>query len=139
MKCDKALTRVINLINQNYLKRELIEKSVTCLLDEAKLEEIVAKLSVELDDCQIKLENKLVEVRGTPKDVLEIKAKFHELVAKINSEQISHIQQSLRISKDFQWQYLTDNKTSWKNFPVYINSLIEADYGLGKSMVFNLI
>lgn len=121
------------LLNQKYLKRDTIDKDVTNLLDDADLSSIIGILSCRNQDCQIVLKNRVIELFGPTNSVLEAKSILHEQITKVNSARISRIQQNLRISKDIQWQYKVGEV--WKSFPVYLNSLIEADYGFSKPMV----
>lgn len=132
-----AATRIKNLLNQKYLKRETIQRDMTSLLDDSQLVEIVTALARELPDCQLTLRtsNQSIELYGTTNRVLEAKSKLHEQIARANTDRMSRLEQNLRVVKDFQWQYKVPPNNVWKNFPVYLNSLIETDYRLKKGSV----
>lgn len=134
-KCDLAATRVKNLLNHKYLKRETIHRDMTSLLNDSQLVEIVNTVACELPECQLTLRaNQSIELFGTTNRVLEAKSKLHEQITKANMDRMSRMEQNLRIAKDFQWQYKVAPNV-WKNFPVYLNSLIENDYRLKKGSV----
>lgn len=127
---DIGYQRFVALLNQKYIKRETIDKDAMSKVETSEIKSLLKSLSTGLNDCQITYRNKSIELYGCIQSVLEAKAKILEHVNKLNSVNFLRMQEGLMISKDIQWQYEIGSGT-WRNFPVYLNSLIESKYASG--------
>lgn len=103
--------------------------------DESDIKALHKDLGQAYPKCQISYRNKELKFYGHIETVTEAKLQALAYIAKLNTKNFSTIEKNLNISKDIQWQFeITPNK--WKNFSVYINSLIEAKNSMKESKVW---
>lgn len=122
---EVAIQRFKSLLNDKYMRREKIEKDSMKYVDESEIKILQRQLCDKFKDCQISYNNKTLEFYGSKESVLDAKAQALDHISKQNNKSFSRIEESMRISKDIQWQYEA-KPGDWKNFPVYLNSLIES-------------
>jgi hypothetical protein len=127
---DVGQKRFVALLNEKYLKRDTIDKVLLSRVETNEIRTLLKLLSDTYKDCQITYVNRSIELYGTIQSVLEAKARVLEYVNKLDNTNFSRMQEDMRISKDIQWQYEIGSGV-WKNFPVYLNSLIESKHAEG--------
>lgn len=132
---DVGQKRLVALLNEKYLKRDTIDKVLLSRVETNEVRSLLKSLSDTYKDCQITYVKRSIELYGTIQSVLEAKARVLEYVNKLDNTNFSRMQEDMRISKDIQWQYEIGSGV-WKNFPVYLNSLIESKHAEGNPTVY---
>lgn len=94
----------------------------------------MAKLIENNKDCEITYKDDKITFHGSKSDILKAKIETTTLISELLRKNYTEMEEHLKISKDVQWQY-EHSTDKWKNFPVYLNSLIESKYIKDESIV----
>ncbi|CAF0802138.1 unnamed protein product [Brachionus calyciflorus] len=123
----KNATDAINkLINEEYLAKDVLNESNMEHITTLSQDDIY-RLVEKYPDIEVIYENKSLTLVGLKSEVLSAKVELSQIINKLVANQYSKMVEQVKISKDIQWQFEIQ-ANSWRNFSVFLNSLIESSH-----------